>query len=177
MGVGVGGEHLCRSVYVRASVVNRVIYTSITLPGILGGSMCGFNYHTLTKHRWAALPSSKHRSLCICFSHYLDVHLSVMISDSGHMIHQEDVCSADMWGAVCLFNLTDRAKMLIYSKSLRSAYYGAGLLLSSSWSLQLDLQHVSHNFILQQAVIWTREEHSSVFISAYERIFCLKKTN
>lgn len=93
---GGGGEHLCRSVYVRASVVNPVIYTSITLPGILGGSMYGFNYHTPTKHRLAALPSSKHRSLCICFSHYLDVRVSVMISDSGHMIHQEDVCSADM---------------------------------------------------------------------------------
>lgn len=58
--------------------------------------MYGFNYHTPTKHRLAALPSSKHRSLCICFSHYLDVRVSVMISDSGHMIHQEDVCSADM---------------------------------------------------------------------------------
>lgn len=58
--------------------------------------MYGFNHRTPTKHRLAALPSSNHRSLCICFSHYLDVRLSVMISDSEHMIHQEDVCSADM---------------------------------------------------------------------------------
>lgn len=62
------GEHLCRSVYVRASVVNPVIYTSITLPGILGGSTYGFNYHTPTKHRLAALPSSEHRSLCMFLS-------------------------------------------------------------------------------------------------------------
>lgn len=154
-----GGEHLCRSVYVRASVVNPVIYTSITLPGILGGSMYGFNYHTPTKHRLAALPSSKHRSLCICFSHYLDVRVSVMISDSGHMIHQEDVCSADMWGAVCLFNLTDRAKMLIYSKSLKSAYYGTACSSSPVGACNL-ICSVSLTILYYSKQLFEQERHA-----------------
>lgn len=45
---------------------------------------------------WAPQPPAASRHGEAELPHCLDVRLSVVISDSGHMIHQEDICAADV---------------------------------------------------------------------------------
>lgn len=55
--------------------------------------MEGFKYHTTEKHTFP-LPGSRHREAARR-PRYLDVRWNVVISDSVHTIHPEDICSAD----------------------------------------------------------------------------------